>query len=171
MSFWARSGKKYLEPPQKMTVPKPCSGDHNLYFPFRPRKENLEIEEVKPHPSLSHLYAANKMLELQFSPVEVPMLCPPLPWLSTRTGAYILRSTGLVRVRAPTSFYPHHKGVRIWEEEASPSLPPSLPRWKEDGGEGRRKRIIPMRRTFKSKFKLVLQVQKKISLRDPNENY
>ena len=90
-----------------MTVPKPCSGDHNLYFPFRPRKENLEIEEVKPHPSLSHLYSANKMLELQFSPVEVPMLCPPLPWLSTRTGAYILRSTGLVRVRAPTSFYPH----------------------------------------------------------------
>ena len=110
-----------------MTVPKPCSGDHNLYFPFRPRKENLEIEEVKPHPSLSHRYSANKMLELQFSPVEVPMLCPPLPWLSTRTGAYILRSTGLVRVRAPTSFYPHpSQGCSQMRGGIPPLPPPSL---------------------------------------------
>ena len=82
---------------------------------------------MKPHPSLSHLYSANKMLELQFSPVEVPMLCPPLPWLSTRTGAYILRSTGLVRVRAPTSFYPHpSQGCSQMRGGIPPLPPPSL---------------------------------------------
>lgn len=68
---------------------------------YRSRKENLEMEEVKPHPSLSRLYAVNKMVELQFSPLELPMVCPPLPWVSDRTGAYILRSS--VLVRAPES--------------------------------------------------------------------
>ncbi len=65
---------------------------------YRQRKESLEVEEVKPHPSLSHLYASNKMLELPFSPLELPMVCPPLPWLSARTGAYLLRTNNLVRV-------------------------------------------------------------------------
>ena len=58
------------------------------------------MEEVKPHPSLSQLYAGNKMLELAFSPLELPMVCPPLPWLSARTGAYLLRTNNLVRVSA-----------------------------------------------------------------------
>ena len=65
---------------------------------FRSRKEEKQIEETKPHPILPKLFTNLKMADLEFAPMELPMVCPPLPWISTDTGSYLYSSPGLVRV-------------------------------------------------------------------------
>ena len=76
----------------------PLSSNPAFFKIFRDRKNDNQIEETKPHPVLSRLYAASKMFELEFSPTELPMVCPPVPWISSDTGSFLHRSQRLVRV-------------------------------------------------------------------------
>ena len=54
-------------------------------------------EEIKPHPVLVKLYQAASRDELTFDATLVPMLCPPIPWVSIRTGGYLLSAARVIR--------------------------------------------------------------------------
>ncbi|KAL1494494.1 hypothetical protein ABEB36_010085 [Hypothenemus hampei] len=55
-------------------------------------------EEVKPHPVLFKLYKLSQPETLTFPIVEVPMLCPPIPWTSLENGGYLISPTDFVRL-------------------------------------------------------------------------
>ena len=76
----------------------PLSSNPAFFTVYRARQNEHQFEETKPHPSLSTLYSVSKMAELEFSSLELPMVCPPLPWFSSTTGAFLLRPSKLVRV-------------------------------------------------------------------------
>ena len=63
---------------------------------FRKRKA-FDIEELKPHPSLSGLFDISSLTVLKFPPSDLPMLSPPLPWVSYTTGGNIIKKNTLVR--------------------------------------------------------------------------
>eukprot|EP00095_Tigriopus_kingsejongensis_P007991 snap_masked-scaffold269_size230758-processed-gene-0.7 protein:Tk07991 transcript:snap_masked-scaffold269_size230758-processed-gene-0.7-mRNA-1 annotation:"mitochondrial rna polymerase" len=65
---------------------------------FRTRKHSREIEEMKPHPCLTSLFAIGKLSKLTFSVTELPMLVPPRPWVSQNQGGYLLHEVDLIRV-------------------------------------------------------------------------
>lgn len=55
-------------------------------------------EEVKPHPVLTKLYRGSQQENLSFNVNEVPMLCPPKPWTTSRNGGYLLAKSDLIRL-------------------------------------------------------------------------
>jgi len=67
-----------------------------FYSIFRMQGMSLR-EEIKPHPVLVKLYHAASRDTLTFDATLVPMLCPPLPWASIRTGGYLLSPAKIVR--------------------------------------------------------------------------
>ena len=74
------------------------SYDRPAFFKvFRPRK-TMDVEEVKPHPAIWRLYEVNNTVEFDFRSADLPMICPPLPWVSTTTGAYITLNSELVKI-------------------------------------------------------------------------
>ncbi|XP_049732012.1 DNA-directed RNA polymerase, mitochondrial isoform X1 [Elephas maximus indicus] len=56
-----------------------------------------QIGVLKPHPAFSQLLAAAAEPTLTFEAAEVPMLCPPLPWTSPHSGAFLLSPAKLMR--------------------------------------------------------------------------
>ncbi|XP_076977543.1 DNA-directed RNA polymerase, mitochondrial isoform X2 [Tamandua tetradactyla] len=56
-----------------------------------------QVGFLKPHPAFSQLRAAAAERVLTFEAVELPMLCPPVPWSSPHTGAFLLTPTKLMR--------------------------------------------------------------------------
>ncbi|XP_075400141.1 DNA-directed RNA polymerase, mitochondrial [Tenrec ecaudatus] len=56
-----------------------------------------QIGIVKPHPAFSQLLATAREPMLTFEAAEVPMLCPPLPWTSPHSGAFLLSPAKLMR--------------------------------------------------------------------------
>lgn len=67
------------------------------FFNFR-NQGRIVKEEVKPHPVLSRLYRGSQQQTLTFETNLVPMLCPPKPWCSTKTGGYLLAKSDLIRL-------------------------------------------------------------------------
>ena len=91
-------------------------GDAAFFRIFRKRKANFDIEEIKPHPSLAPVFDTATLPELRFPPGDLPMVVPPLPWLSHNTGGYLVNKAVLVR-------YPEHSGCeehRAMLEELPP---------------------------------------------------
>ncbi|KAG5895035.1 hypothetical protein JTB14_014773 [Gonioctena quinquepunctata] len=75
---------------------------HKNYLPafytiFRTQGRILK-EEVKPHPVLSKLYRQSVPETLTFPTYELPMICPPVPWISTETGGYLVSPCEVVRL-------------------------------------------------------------------------
>ncbi|XP_037850272.1 DNA-directed RNA polymerase, mitochondrial [Chlorocebus sabaeus] len=56
-----------------------------------------QIGVLKPHPAYVQLLETAAEPTLTFEAVDVPMLCPPLPWTSPHTGAFLLSPTKLMR--------------------------------------------------------------------------
>ncbi|XP_039104024.1 DNA-directed RNA polymerase, mitochondrial isoform X2 [Hyaena hyaena] len=56
-----------------------------------------QIGILKPHPAFTQLLATAAEHTLTFEAAEVPMLCPPVPWTSPYTGAFLLSPTKLMR--------------------------------------------------------------------------
>ncbi|XP_069864625.1 DNA-directed RNA polymerase, mitochondrial [Dipodomys merriami] len=56
-----------------------------------------QIGILKPHPAYTQLLATAAESTLNFESTDVPMLCPPLPWTSSHTGAFLLSPTKLMR--------------------------------------------------------------------------
>ncbi|XP_076775698.1 DNA-directed RNA polymerase, mitochondrial isoform X2 [Arvicanthis niloticus] len=62
-----------------------------------------QVGILKPHPAYTHLLETAAEPTLTFETTEVPMLCPPLPWTSLQSGAYLLSSTKLMRATEGTT--------------------------------------------------------------------
>ncbi|QQP56671.1 DNA-directed RNA polymerase [Caligus rogercresseyi] len=63
---------------------------------YRQRKFS-QVEEIKPHPILSKLFNYAKLSSLKFNTNELPMVVPPLPWISSSRGGYLLTNSDFVR--------------------------------------------------------------------------
>lgn len=68
-----------------------------FYTIFR-NQGRIVKEEVKPHPILSKLYRASVPETLTFPAYEVPMKCPPVPWISHKMGGYLVLPCEMVRL-------------------------------------------------------------------------
>lgn len=62
-----------------------------------------QVGILKPHPAFTHLLETAAEPTLTFETTEVPMLCPPLPWTSLHSGAYLLSSTKIMRATEGTT--------------------------------------------------------------------
>ncbi|XP_023015576.2 mitochondrial RNA polymerase [Leptinotarsa decemlineata] len=77
---------------------------HKSYLPafytvFRMQPQTrYSIEEVKPHPLLSKLVRQSFPETLTFTINEMPMVCPPVPWISTELGGYLLMPSEFIRL-------------------------------------------------------------------------
>ncbi|XP_036280950.1 DNA-directed RNA polymerase, mitochondrial isoform X2 [Pipistrellus kuhlii] len=56
-----------------------------------------QIGILKPHPAFVQLLETAAERTMTFEAAEVPMLCPPLPWTSPHSGAFLLSPTKLMR--------------------------------------------------------------------------
>jgi DNA-directed RNA polymerase len=68
-----------------------------VIFSFYKTDKQKVREEVRPHPIFSRLQKSICGSELIFDVAELPMLCPPLPWISPSTGGYLIMPTPFVR--------------------------------------------------------------------------
>ncbi|CAF3620608.1 unnamed protein product, partial [Rotaria sp. Silwood2] len=59
--------------------------------------------EVKVHPTVLHFFSHIPETVLDFSCIELPCLVPPLPWLSSTMGGYLLTQTDFVRTPIPAA--------------------------------------------------------------------
>lgn len=79
-----------------------------FYTLFRHQGKNVK-EEVKPHPVLSKLYRGSQQENLTFEVNQVPMLCPPQPWTTSKNGGYLLAKSDLIRL--PQSAQQQHDRI------------------------------------------------------------
>lgn len=91
-----------------------------FYTIFR-TQNRIVHEEVKPHPVLSKLYRSSMNENLVFPSYELPMNCPPLPWINVSTGGYLISSSELVRLP-----YQAYSQKQILDEVKTQQLFPSL---------------------------------------------
>lgn len=68
-----------------------------FYTIFR-NQNRMTKEEVKPHPILSKLYRSSIPEHLTFPTYELPMICPPMPWINVDIGGYLISPSDLVRL-------------------------------------------------------------------------
>ncbi|XP_065731272.1 DNA-directed RNA polymerase, mitochondrial isoform X16 [Phocoena phocoena] len=58
---------------------------------------DTQIGILKPHPAFTQLLETAAERTLTFESTDVPMLCPPLPWTSPHSGAFLLSPTKMMR--------------------------------------------------------------------------
>ncbi len=66
-----------------------------------------QFEEIRPLPALFRLFSADKHSELEFGAQDVPMIVPPVPWISTREGGNLLRKSKFVRIAGESVISAH----------------------------------------------------------------
>ncbi|TPP66670.1 DNA-directed RNA polymerase [Fasciola gigantica] len=62
--------------------------------------------EVKIHPALLNWYRDANYPPLSFHPAELPMLCPPVPWTSTKDAGYLMSRNYATRLIRHSNNYP-----------------------------------------------------------------
>ncbi|XP_054835428.1 DNA-directed RNA polymerase, mitochondrial isoform X2 [Eublepharis macularius] len=60
-------------------------------------RSGRQIGFIRPHPILTRLFSESVETTLTFDSFVIPMLCPPVPWVSPSFGAYILNPIKLMR--------------------------------------------------------------------------
>ena len=55
------------------------------------------VDEIKPSQSLVELYQKAAQPTLIFESIVSPMVCPPIPWVSTKLGGYLVNNAKIVR--------------------------------------------------------------------------
>ncbi|XP_076880297.1 DNA-directed RNA polymerase, mitochondrial [Brachyhypopomus gauderio] len=60
-------------------------------------RSNRQIGFIKPHPILTQMQLEAMETKLTFDSYVMPMLCPPVPWTSVKSGSYLLTPTRLMR--------------------------------------------------------------------------
>lgn len=85
------SGSGHLRGPQG-PPPLPLGQPPDLLCLPRP-----QIGILKPHPAFTQLLETAAERTLTFESTDVPMLCPPLPWTSPHSGAFLLSPTKMMR--------------------------------------------------------------------------
>ncbi|CAF1265263.1 unnamed protein product [Rotaria sordida] len=75
---------------------KKTSNNSVLYVVYRSSGKSTE-KQIKVHPTVLHFFSHIPEANLDFSCIELPCLVPPLPWLSSTMGGYLLTQTEFVR--------------------------------------------------------------------------
>ncbi|XP_072517016.1 DNA-directed RNA polymerase, mitochondrial [Salminus brasiliensis] len=60
-------------------------------------RSSRQVGFIKPHPILVQIQLEARETKLTFDSYVMPMLCPPIPWTSPKSGAYLLTHTNLMR--------------------------------------------------------------------------
>lgn len=60
-------------------------------------RSTRQVGFIKPHPILTQMHQDAMETKLTFDSYVIPMLCPPVPWISVKFGAYLLTPTKLMR--------------------------------------------------------------------------
>ncbi|KAK1896660.1 DNA-directed RNA polymerase mitochondrial [Dissostichus eleginoides] len=60
-------------------------------------RSTRQVGFIKPHPILSQMQLEAMETKLTFDSYVMPMLCPPVPWNSVKSGAYLLTPSQLMR--------------------------------------------------------------------------
>nr|XP_060641053.1 DNA-directed RNA polymerase, mitochondrial [Anolis sagrei ordinatus] len=60
-------------------------------------RSGRQIGFIRPHPILTRLLLDAAETSLAFETFVIPMLCPPVPWVSPHFGAYVFAPTKLMR--------------------------------------------------------------------------
>ncbi|XP_055717833.1 DNA-directed RNA polymerase, mitochondrial [Salvelinus fontinalis] len=60
-------------------------------------RSNKQVGFIKPHPILTQMQQDAMDTTLTFDSYVMPMLCPPVPWTSSKFGAYLLTPTKMMR--------------------------------------------------------------------------
>ncbi|XP_051765316.1 DNA-directed RNA polymerase, mitochondrial isoform X1 [Ctenopharyngodon idella] len=60
-------------------------------------RSNHKIGFIKPHPIVTQIQRVAMETKLTFDSYVMPMLCPPVPWTSPKSSAYLLTPTKLMR--------------------------------------------------------------------------
>ncbi|KAH9500201.1 hypothetical protein Btru_077470 [Bulinus truncatus] len=71
---------------------------------FRPDVTMMSTSEIKLHPVVARLFKVDNIESFTFDPSIVPMLIPPVPWVSKNIGGLMLGSPSLIRM----GFDMHH---------------------------------------------------------------
>lgn len=69
---------------------------HAFFIVFRQHGPEVHCE-VKTHPALVRAFDIAQSRALRFEATELPMLVPPVPWISAHTGGYLLANLRLIR--------------------------------------------------------------------------
>ncbi|KAJ8965991.1 hypothetical protein NQ314_003788 [Rhamnusium bicolor] len=98
---------------------------HKNYLPafytiFRTQGRIVK-EEVKPHPVLSRLYRESAPETLTFPAYELPMVCPPVPWVSPHIGGYLVSPCDVVRLPYQ-AIAQQQRLVEVGDQQLYPSL-------------------------------------------------
>jgi len=93
----------------------PASTCPAFFKVFRKRRNHQDMEELKPHPSISAVFQPIAFVDLEFPATDLPMLVPPLPWVSHNTGAYYIHESKLVK---------NHEAAQAENDALLSSLPP-----------------------------------------------
>ncbi|XP_055889371.1 DNA-directed RNA polymerase, mitochondrial-like [Biomphalaria glabrata] len=65
---------------------------------YRPDITMLSSSEIKLHPIVARLFKVDSIESFTFDPSIVPMLSPPVPWVSKNIGGLMLGSPALIRM-------------------------------------------------------------------------
>ncbi|KAK8723017.1 hypothetical protein OTU49_012002 [Cherax quadricarinatus] len=85
----------------KVTVWSPLHSEKNAYpavYEVERMKGYRTVDNIKPSPALVELFQKAAKSTLTFESMVSPMLCPPLPWVSTQLGGYLLINAKIVRL-------------------------------------------------------------------------
>ncbi|CAF1236136.1 unnamed protein product [Rotaria sp. Silwood1] len=72
------------------------SNNSILYVVYRSSGKSTE-KQIKIHPNVLNFFSYIPETDLDFSCIELPCLVPPLPWLLSTMGGYLLTQTDFVR--------------------------------------------------------------------------
>ncbi|KAL0611685.1 DNA-directed RNA polymerase, mitochondrial [Plecturocebus cupreus] len=97
---------KATQMPSNLAKPRDSSRLVPVLYHVYSFRNVYQIGFVKPHPAYVQLLATAAEPTLIFEAGDVPMLCPPLPWTSPHTGAFLLSPTKLMRAADGTM---HHQ--------------------------------------------------------------
>ncbi|CDW58308.1 DNA directed RNA polymerase, mitochondrial [Trichuris trichiura] len=79
-------------------------------------------EELRLHPTLIKLMRTVSPTHINFEPTAVPMVCPPVPWHSTKTGYYLISEVPFIRLHYSALPVAEMEKAVISEEEVFPAI-------------------------------------------------
>lgn len=95
------------------------SAHENVLFSVYRTRDMYARHEIRPHPLLKKIFDEAKNDVITFNSYEVPMVCYPVPWLSSKHGGYLSVESELMRL-------PFSSPMSLLDAVPEPQLYPSL---------------------------------------------